>query len=584
MLFTTNYAAPNPAVAAIDTINTTLRETLVFNPASCPVSDLEAARLIQAHARTDDAWLSWRVTGARSGEWYAWDGTVHVAVKDELDYQLATGLVDAIEAAFESLDDRPADDPTKKRLATKLGRWTSNNGVSALKTLIRSELRVPQDHFDKPGRFLPMRDGWVLDTARLDGEALAPDPRRRVTRKLGVTTHYEEGDEPGQAPWGWLHWLDQFVPDKGEQAFLQEAAGAALLGRGDAKCIVHLVGPRHTGKTTYLNLISMALGMPDKSGFSGDLANSAIIAKGGGGVNFAQSSAKGVRFLTLSEPSTQQTDDSFLKSISGSRDPIRTERKNQNEERWYAECVLHIAANQVVRFNTRDKAIVQRVNIVEFNNVVTAANDDKDFEVNLFAEEGDGILLWIIEGAKRYLQTGSITIPESIRKRAEDNVVHASTVLRWLTQRVDEGRYEINTRVPMNHMIEPKDGFEDYKAWVIEEGIVRSAHKGQWRDEIQAFTQVPSDKAETKTEGLKRVWGVVDPEVIAEKEHLKAAKREPQATKPVVLPPANLTTPATPITWPRAKRKKSIRSIKSVGPTKPMRPRTPAERDPHTTS
>ena len=85
-------------------------------------------------------------------------------------------------------------------------------------------------NFDTDKRFIPMSDGWVLDTARIHAEPLPPDPKRPVTRKVGSTIRYEEGADPIQYPQRWMNWLDTFVPDEGEQRFLQDAAGAALVG------------------------------------------------------------------------------------------------------------------------------------------------------------------------------------------------------------------------------------------------------------------------------------------------------------------------------------------------------------------
>jgi len=496
-MFTIDYAADSIAVRTTRTIGQSVAEEVLGNPGGA-TTDLEAAQLIARHSRTEESWLSYKATSRTGGQWYAWDGTVHTPVPDDVDYLLAVEFTEALGQAV----DRMPDSEGRKFLAKAWARWSTASGIGGLSRLVRQELRVAQDHFDRRSRWLALSDGWVVDLARLDDAPMAPDPRRRVTRKCGTSLPHD-GSRPAE-PDMWLHWLAEFVPDAGERDFLQRAAGAALLGGGNAKTIVHLVGPRHSGKTTYLETMSAVFG--GTGGFAGDLHNGAIVAKYGGSTNFNQASAKGVRFLTLSEPSTQRTDDSFLKAISGSGDPIRTERKNQNEEVWHAECVLHIAANHTVRFNTTDQALVDRVAIVEFNHVVAPQQDVPRYQDVLVEREADGILRWAMDGAEAYRGRG-IDPPESVVSRGRENAVRSSSPLQWLDERAAEGRLVVDPGAAMTAMIELAPAYTDYRTWAFDAGL-KPAPKPAWLAEIEAHTGMPADRKGARPKGSRRVWGV----------------------------------------------------------------------------
>jgi hypothetical protein len=462
--------------------------------------------------RTDDSYISYRTTAATRGEWFVWDGRVHVLEPRSVDDLLVTSFIDAYENIAEKFF--VGDELTKAR--ERIRKWSTSGQIRALKERVREELRVPQDTFDKDRRWLVMRDGYVLDLWMIDDEPLPPDPSRPVTRCLGVCLQdYEEhwsidkNDEmvmhpDDLTPYRWLTWLDETLPLKEEQLYLQEALGAALLGSGDAKNIVHLVGKKNTGKSTLLNIGVGVFGAKSANGYAGTLPSSALM-KTYSGANFAQREAKGVRFLKISEPSTERTDDAFLKNLAGGGEHIVTEQKNRDPEEWLAECVLFIAANSVVKFDVHDKALSERVNILEFNHVIEKV--DVDFVPQLLVKEGGLILSWIIEGAKRYQYQGHIVVPQSIKDRAISHVVASSGPLRWLEEMVETGRYTIDLNRPRSHYVNRANAYSEYVNWCVALKE-KEASQSDWQAEIHSMHDAPSD-ALKKSNGTKRLFGVL---------------------------------------------------------------------------
>lgn len=479
-----------------------------------PVTDLEIGRFIKSALQTERTWFTFRMTSKTGGEWYVWDGKVHAKEDAEYDDVLVSSFIDVARLWLreQPVYDDEDDDPNSA-LRKRYRRLESNSAMNSLKARVRSEFRVAQSHFDQDRRYLVMENGYVLDLWDLDAEALPPHPSRPVTRHLGVALSGETGLAEGASwqdmisaaqPVRWQAWLDEFVPDRAEQRYLQEAVGAALLGGGNAKNIVHLVGASNTGKSTFLNVMERVFGRRKNNGYAGTLPASAIVKRYGGGRNFDQAEAKGVRFLKLSEPSTDRTDDAFLKNLSGGGESIMTERKGEHPEEWYAECVLFIAANAVVRFDTTDEAISQRVNIVEFNTKIKEVVFN--FEDQLIEAEGPQILQWVIDGAHRYMTQGYIHVPASIKDRGADHVAESSTPLRWLTERMEEGLYRLDATVPVNHMVKRSEAYRDYQEWCFDNGEKAKPNRA-WRNEINKATGF--DKTtEPKSGGEIRLHGV----------------------------------------------------------------------------
>jgi putative DNA primase/helicase len=302
----------------------------------------------------------------------------------------------------------------------------------------------------------------------------------------------------------WTKALNEWLPSKEEQKYLQMAAGAALLGRGNAKNIVALVGVSNTGKSTYLNTIKNVFG-----GYEGQLPSTAIVQKYGGNTNFEQATARGIRLLWLSEPQNTKTDDAFLKNLAGGGEAITTSEKGKDSVSWKAQCVLHIASNHNPKISTDDDAIVQRMNIVAFNHVFKPGPDMVvGLEDELFANEAEGILMWIIMGAGLYIKNRmQIIVPESIKKRAEDNVVESSAPLRWLADVQAERTYKVDVDIAQTKMVKPKEAYFDFQQWCVEKGEKTTPSQKQWLKEVEASTGRKTPDG--RPGGSARVWGLV---------------------------------------------------------------------------
>lgn len=471
-----------------------------------PYNDLDAASFLHGKFSASFTYIP---TSATKGDWYYWNGAIHV--KDDLnqiDDYLATGLANYLRDLTKALatdhknlneDDRKLVDGILNAVRGYARQIRSAQALKNLKSRIRLTFTKPVDYFDNDSQWAVLADGQVIDLDNLSGTLLPADSSRPVSRALGVVYAGTVSSPKWQAS------LDQWVPDKAVQEYLQVAAGAALRGKGDAKNIVALVGISNTGKSTYINILKEVFG-----GYAGALPATAIVQKYGGASNFEQSKARGKRFLYLSEPQAQRTDDAFLKNLSGGGETIPTANKGQDSVEWKAQCVLHIASNHTPKFDTQDNAIVERMNLVGFDHVFARdkSGSADTFAKDLVASEGAGILAWILEGAKIYQDLGYIPVPDAIREKSQGNVVEASAPLRWLQEVVDDGKYRLAPGEALSDYVKPVDLYREYQEWSFESGEKAVSQK-IWLREIERFNSMPAEYKGKRTQGFARVYGVV---------------------------------------------------------------------------
>lgn len=476
-----------------------------------PCTDLDAARFIKTHY--DDSVL-YIPTARDHGDWYVWDGTIWAQSEHPQDEPLVDHYADALrdvvaeirrtapDGALDSKHSpwRLALDPVESYAI----RLRSTAGQSALRTKLTSLMARPRDHFDRDQRWIVWADGKVTDTSDPGGTLLPPSPDRAVSRKMGV----EMGE--GHAV-EWSRSLDDRGIPAEQQAYLQMAAGAAVLGQGKTKNLPTLVGTTNTGKSSYIETLRSAFG-----GYSANLPPGAIVAKTS--TNFDQHAARGARFIYLEEPYEARTDDSFLKELTGGGNVISTQQKHRDAVSWTPQGVLHIAANHIPKINTQDVAIVDRMNIVRFDHQFAPGDGTyrADMAAWLIETEGPQIAAWIMEGARMYLEQsggGRIPVPQSIRDNGSRNVVEGSPALSWLEDQIRDGRY-VDTRTvpdtiaPSRYVKADKLTYGAFREWCFDQGIRDTPTSAEWRKTINAQMNVPPAQADARPQGYARLWHI----------------------------------------------------------------------------
>lgn len=441
-----------------------------------PFSELRAARLI-------DLQMGNRITYTgddRTGSWYFWNGVYHQEVDSGIiaDYAceaFADQMVEAMNqvemalelvlAAMLAANGWPANStsandarkrlwsPWKEHIAFQK-QLHSDSGLNALKSRFRKQVTESRAHFEDDRRWLVCMNG-VIDlekfrqTFRVADSFLPHSPERKVTRSIAC-----DFNPDAKAP-VWDHFLETSIPDEEIRDYLQKLVGAAFLAESKVKTIPNLQGPKDCGKTMFVSTLEELAG-----GYGAQPSPKALMKEQG--QNFEQDHIRGKRFIGISEPSTtDRLDDTFCKQVTGG-DLVSTRTLNKASSPWLPQCVIFIASNEPVKFNTTDAAFVERLALIRFPHQFYSPLEAEPGEIHLkdpdlehkLAAEYEGIFLWVIVGMWKYLTQGGAKKPESIKRAGDDYVVDTSGPLTWVREKVDQGLLVVADKVsdhPISH-------------------------------------------------------------------------------------------------------------------------------------
>lgn len=434
-------------------------------------------------------------------KWYIWDERIHspcdgegivvkivkmyfATVKKTLEYVRDSIRRDADKVANSGITD--ADKKSEAMLKTYdtvfkkhrdfRDRIATDAGISAVVRLLRTEFDVPVDYFDNDQRWFVCRNLVVdLDSMR-DGAQwsfLPHDANRPVTRYFDADYVYNEKTiNPGE----WDRFLETSIPNTEMRDYFQLVISASFMGESKLRCICNLTGPPGSGKSVAVNTF-FKLGKAG-SGYSA-MPDSRVITKVSG-QNFEQDKLKSLRFSGISEPSSSEPiDDDFLKRYTGDI-WVETRTLNAASTGWVPQGVIFVASNKPLRINTRDEAIVERVQMIQFpvhfekNHPDPAKRLDATLEARLLEEESRSrILYWLLVGmAKFVVQEGrKLSPPASVTALSSSVVVEGSTALRWVQDLVANQLLTINEHEEDDkYSVTVDDAYARYSQWCMFNG------------------------------------------------------------------------------------------------------------------
>ena len=428
-------------------------------------------------------------------QWYIWDGRIHkpcdgdgIAIKiAKLYYKAMNDALDFIREFLEKEASKieaanatnSADEAKKMREWYHKGeivkhkafrdRMSSDSGLTALVRTMKTECDVASDYYDNDQRWFVMRNKVIdLDELRKGNWVCVPhDPSRAVTKFFDADFH-DSRVNLGH----WDNFLKNSIPDDEARAYIQRVVGAAFMGTSKLRVILNLHGPPGSGKSVFINtFFKLANGgagyvcMPDSK---------AIIKVSG--QNFEQDSFKGRRFYGVSEPPMHDPiDNEFLKKLTGD-EWVETRTLNVKSSGWVPQGVPFVASNKPLKINTRDKAIVERVQMIEFPVEFEKDHPDparrrvQNLE-QLIMDDRERVLEWVIQGMRLFVRDKmQLSPPASVISLQNDVVTEASTALRWVADYMTEGLIKVDFTQPEKYFLPVKDAYQRYQHWVAMSG------------------------------------------------------------------------------------------------------------------
>lgn len=388
-------------------------------------------------------------------QWMRWDGQIWSP--DHKGY--VTNLIDdLVKEEYHRIGEENEEEDARKIRRALHPMLSNSKQVGTTSILARSpKLAVTSDELNTHKAKVTCING-TFDLATMtfgdhDRELLA-------TRMLGAAY-----DPEAKAP-RWDSFLEDVLPDPQMRDYVQRAIGYTLTGEADQRAIFMLHGPSGTGKSQFLAALEQVFG-----GFcaGADPGVFRLDHSAGNGPNPSLHKLQNARFVTASElPEGMRPDEALIKRLTG-MDMIHSRALYQDEESWEPEFAIWMATNHLPRLSSDDNAIWRRVKPIEFNQEF-GTKDGKP-EVyglgrKLATAEGSGILNWILEGVRKYRETG-LGEPDSLRQGVADYQAESDPVARFIATAVAEGELVAEPEAK----IESKILYARFQQWCADEGI-----------------------------------------------------------------------------------------------------------------
>jgi putative DNA primase/helicase len=285
---------------------------------------------------------------------------------------------------------------TKQRFHRKI-----SDTVSLLK--YREMLWCSNEDFDTNPFLLNVANG-VVDLRT--GELLEHDRSLMCTQMAGVSY-----DADAKCP-NWFRFLNLVQPDPVHRAYLQRLLGATLVGERSQIFVVH-IGDGGNGKGVVLDCSHQIMGTYATTG-----QHETFTRKNGNGrIPADLASYDGKRLVVVDELNDgQKMDEALLKNVTGGG-TIKAESKGQNPWEYDPRFTLHFRTNYMPDLPA-DPSTLRRFRLIKWPVTPTSQEWDtfKDRDNRMVDEyllqEAPGILNWLIEGARDYLENGLQTPPD----------------------------------------------------------------------------------------------------------------------------------------------------------------------------
>ncbi|MFC3059500.1 DNA primase family protein [Paenirhodobacter populi] len=232
-----------------------------------------------------------------------------------------------------------------------------------------------------------------------------PHAREQLLTKVMPVTY----DQRAKCP-QFLMFLERVQPLADMRRFIQRWMGLSMTGLTNEQKFAFFYGGGANGKSVLVDLMAKLFG--DYSATAKIESITGRNRRGGGDATPDLMPLIGARFVRASEPNAgEKLQEGLIKELTGG-EPIMVRALNENFVTIYPIFKLTISGNHKPEIHGGDDGIWRRVMLVPFDVQIPPDERDPELGAKLW-EERSGILNWLIEGLKDYLQHG-LQIPEEV--------------------------------------------------------------------------------------------------------------------------------------------------------------------------
>jgi putative DNA primase/helicase len=351
------------------------------------------------------------------GMWMRWDTYRWVWDDLGLTVELARDMIRALDPG-EFRDDEGLQKAANRHRAKSL----SKGGIYALLGLAQSDRRVAisASRLDSAPRHLNT-PGGIVDLAT--GALHPADPAALHSRATIVTP-----DRAMPTP-RWSAFLaDSFAGDAELTGFLQRLVGYSASADTGTHVLPFLFGAGQNGKSVLMEVLQRLLGdyaAPAPAGFLmvGRQEHSEELAR-----------LQGLRLVVASEVNQDaRFDEAKMKELTGG-DPITARYMHRGFFTFQPTHHLWLMANHQPRVKGGGNSFWRRLRLVPFTQVVPEDRKITNLAQILVAEEGPGILAWIVQGAVQYFAKG-LAEPASVKAATAAYAAEEDHIGRFIEER-----------------------------------------------------------------------------------------------------------------------------------------------------
>ena len=354
------------------------------------------------HSKSQNKWLRW---DENRWKWCRQDEQIEHA-KTTVEFLL--------NAATEIFKEDQTKGAAYIREAVKANHLTQINAMLTL-SKTASDMSVINAKLDADPYQLGVQNG-VVDLR--SGQILENRPEFYVTRYCNAVF-----DDQAKCP-RWLKFMAEvFKGDNSAIETVQRLLGYTLIGESSEEVIVFCVGFGANGKSILSNTVSNLLGDYNVA------APSSLLAARKVGDHSARGDVamlNGKRLVSINElPSGMQLDEVVVKQLAG-REEISARYLYGEFFSFFPKFTTWVRTNHKPIIKGDDDGLWRRIIVLPFNRKFTEAEQDTSLEAALLKER-DGILQWMLEGTRLYLESGlklsSAILAEQKQYRKESDLL-----------------------------------------------------------------------------------------------------------------------------------------------------------------
>lgn len=356
------------------------------------------------------------------------------------------GMAKQVSRNLHTLAAKHISDETLHKSLIKHAYYSSSvAGISNMIKAARDLVPVTHSELDQHPEILNVRNGEIdLRTGTLHPH----NPNHLLTTQAPVNYN------PNSSAPVFLRSLNRWQPDLNTRLYLQKVCGSGLIGRVIEHFFVNF-GDGQNGKSKFYGAIQHVLGayyvVPNKA---------LIVRTTHEPHPTVKASLFGKRFAVAAE--TEKTDrlsEASIKDLTGS--DLQTARRMREDE-WLFEFTHTLFIHTNHRPEVRDPGVGmwRRIRVIPWSVQITDQERDTMLLEKLYAE-AEGILNWLVEGARLFLTEGIANEPVEVIKATAD----------YKNTSNEFGQFLSTCTVPLPKAeTKPKDLYNEYLKWCKNNG------------------------------------------------------------------------------------------------------------------